>query len=121
MKKPKFEFYTRLNGRTEFIEFLQSLPQKDKQKLLATISVIQEQGLLVAQRMKWIKKLDSDIFEIRSKVSSNIQHALYFHVIDNRYVITHGFTKKSQKTLASEIRHAKELKKEFVENNHDNY
>jgi len=97
MKKPKFEFYTRLNGHTEFLEFLQSLPTKDKQKLLAVISIIQEHGLMIAQRMEWVKKLDSDIFEIRSKVSSNIQRALYFHVVDDRYIITHGFTKKSQK------------------------
>ncbi len=55
MKHPKFEFFTRPNGRTEFIEFLQSLPTKDKQKLLATISMIQEQGLWVAQRMEWVK------------------------------------------------------------------
>lgn len=48
MKYPQFEFYTRPNGRTEFIEFLQSIPTKDKQKLLAIISVIQEKGLLVA-------------------------------------------------------------------------
>lgn len=48
MKYPQFEFYTRPNGRTEFIEFLQSIQTKDKQKLLATISVIQEKGLLVA-------------------------------------------------------------------------
>ena len=107
----KFEFYTCLNGRTEFIEFL----------LLATISLIQEHGLLIAQRMEWVKKLDNDIFEIRSKVSSNIQRALYFHVIGDRYIITHGFTKKTQKTPTSEIRHAKELKKEFEEHNHDNY
>lgn len=117
----KFEFYTCLNGRTEFIEFLQTLPLKDKQKLLATISLIQEHGLFIAQRMEWVKKLDNDIFEIRSKVSSNIQRALYFHVIGDRYIITHGFTKKTQKTPTSEIRHAKELKKEFEEHNHDNY
>lgn len=117
MKHPKFEFYTRPNGKTEFIEFLQSLPIKDKQKLLATISMVQEQGLMVAQRMEWIKKLDSDIFEIRSKASSNIQRALYFHVVDNRFIITHGFTKKTQKTPATEIKHAKTLKKEFEENN----
>ena len=30
MKKPKFEFYTRLNGHTEFLEFLQTIPIKDK-------------------------------------------------------------------------------------------
>ena len=68
MKKPKFEFYTRLNGHTEFLEFLQTIPIKDKQKLVATIATIQEHGLLVAQRMEWVKKLDDDIFEIRSKV-----------------------------------------------------
>lgn len=117
MKYPKFEFYTRPNGRTEFVEFLQTLPTKDKQKLLATISMIQEQGLLVAQRMEWVKKLDNDIFEIRSKVSSNIQRALYFHVVNDRFIITHGFTKKTQKTPTAEIKHAKTLKKEFEENN----
>ena len=121
MKQPKFEFYTRLNGHNEFIEFLQALPKKDKQKLLATIDVIQEKGLLVEQRMEWVKKLDNDIFEIRSKVSSNIRRALYFHAVDDRYIITHGFTKKTQKTPSSEIKHAKELKKEFEENNHGNY
>lgn len=31
--------------------------------------------------MEWGKKLDSDIFEIRSKVSSNIQRALYFMLL----------------------------------------
>jgi len=97
------------------------LPKKDKQKLLATIDVIQEKGLLIAQRMEWVKKLDNDIFEIRSKVSSNIRRALYFHAVDDRYIITHGFTKKTQKTPSSEIKHAKELKKEFEENNHGNY
>ncbi len=61
------------------------------------------------------KKIDSDIFEIRSKVSSNIQQALYFHVSNNRYVITHGFTKKTQKTPKSEIQRAKTIKKEFEE------
>ena len=115
MKHPKFEFYTRTNGRNEFIEFLQNLPIKDRQKLLATISMIQEQGLLVAQRMEWVKKLDSDIFEIRSKVSSNIQRALYFHVVDDRFIITHGFTKKTQKTPKKEIGRAEDIMKQYLE------
>lgn len=113
MKNPKFEFYTRPNGRTEFQEFLDELPKKDKGKLLTVIASIQEHGLLVSQRMEWVKKLDEEIFEIRSKVSSNIQRALYFHVVDNRYVITHGFTKKTQKTPKAQIEHAKQLKVEF--------
>lgn len=121
MKKPIFEFYTRPNGHNEFLEFYHSLPVKDREKLLATISMIEEHGLLVAQRMEWIKKLDNEIFEIRSKVSSNIQRALYFHVVDNRYVVTHGFTKKTQKTPSGEIMKAKNIKKEFEEENNGNY
>ncbi|WP_367986210.1 type II toxin-antitoxin system RelE/ParE family toxin [Streptococcus sp. ZY1909104] len=113
MEKPKFEFYERPNGQVEFIEFLQSLPVKDRAKLLDIIQHVQEHGLLVAQRMEWVKKLDKEIFEIRSKVSSNIQRALYFHVVDNRYVITHGFTKKTQKTPKGQIEHAKAMKLEF--------
>lgn len=121
MKKPIFEFYTRPNGHNEFLEFYHSLPVKDREKLLATISMIEEHGLLVAQRMEWTKKLDNEIFEIRSKVSSNIQRALYFHVVDNRYVVTHGFTKKTQKTPSGEIMKAKNIKKEFEEENNGNY
>nr|WP_314766210.1 type II toxin-antitoxin system RelE/ParE family toxin [uncultured Lachnoanaerobaculum sp.] len=34
-----------------------------------------------------------------------------------QYIITHGFTKKTQKTPVNEIKHAKVLKKEFEENN----
>ena len=42
---------------------------------MSLISVIQDNGLLVAQRMEWVKRLDNEIFEIRSKFSSNIQRA----------------------------------------------
>ena len=47
------------------------MPKKDKQKLLATIDVIQEKGLLVAQRMEWVKQLDNDIETIKFQ---NIVH-----------------------------------------------
>lgn len=54
---------------------------KDQEKLMAVIYLVQEKGLAVAQRMKWVKKIDSEIYEIRSQVSSNIQRALYFSCI----------------------------------------
>ncbi|MGT2745552.1 addiction module toxin RelE [Streptococcus penaeicida] len=119
MKKPKFEFYTRPNGNNEFLIFYKKLPKKDQAKLFATIDMIQEKGLLIAKEMEWIKKIDNEIYEIRSKVSSNIQRALYFHVKDDRFIITHGFTKKTQKTPLKEIAKAKSIKREFEEENND--
>lgn len=113
MKKPEFEFYTRSNGHNEFMEFFESLPQKDQEKLLALISNVQEQGLLIAQKMKWIKKLETNLFELRSEYGNNTQRAIYFHAIDSRYIVTHGFSKKTQKTPPREIAHAIEIRKEY--------
>lgn len=115
MENPEFETYKRPNGHDEFVEWLQELPIKDRAKLMQTITDTQEQGLLVAQRMKWVKKIEGEknLYELRSKVATNIQRAMYFHVESTKYVITHGFTKKEQKTPRSEIKHAIELRKEW--------
>lgn len=115
MEKPKFISYTRPNGHNEFEEFYNSLPTKDRNKLRATIDMIEEAGIQAAIQLEWVKKLDSEIYEIRSKISSNIQRALYFHVRNNQYIITHGFTKKTQKTPTKEIIKAEQIKEEFEE------
>ena len=115
MEKPKFISYTRPNGHNEFEEFYNSLPFKDRNKLRATIEMIEEAGIQAAIQLEWVKKLDSEINEIRSKVLSNIQRVLYFHVKNNQYIITHGFTKKTQKTPIKEIERAKQIKYEFEE------
>ena len=115
MEKPKFISYTRPNGRYEFEEFYNSLPTKDRNKLRATIDMIEKAGIQPAIQLEWVKKLNSEIYEIRSKISSNIQRALYFHIKNNQYIITHGFTKKTQKTPIKEIIRAKQIKQEFEE------
>ena len=118
MNKITFESYKRKNGHDEFIEWIQKLPKKDSAKLLRNIKETEVNGMLVAQRLKWVKKIDTNLYELRSKVGSNIQRAIYFHVVNGRYVITHGFTKKTAKTPLHEIEHAKEIRKEWY--NHEN-
>lgn len=95
MEKPVFRSYTRPNGHNEFKEFILSLPSKDRQKLLSKIILIENKGLLVASKLKLTKKIDINLFEIRSRVSNNIQRVLYFHASGDTFVITHGFTKKN--------------------------
>ncbi|MDF7638031.1 type II toxin-antitoxin system RelE/ParE family toxin [Lactobacillus sp. ESL0791] len=113
MKNPKFKSYKRLNGHNEFIEFYQKLSEKDRGKLAILIDKIQRYGLAIAARMEWIKKIDKNLYEIRTKTSSNIQRVIYFHVEDEQYIITHGFTKKTNKTPKREIEHAKVIRAEF--------
>lgn len=63
MEKPPFDFIKRKDGTSDFEDFLNSIPEKDSAKLLAIIGRTEEYGLLVAQRMEWIKKLDADLYE----------------------------------------------------------
>jgi phage-related protein len=65
--------------------------------------------------MKWTKKLEDDLYELRSKQGSDIQRAIYFQKVGTEYLITHGFTKKSQKTPKTEIEHARAMRKSYLE------
>ena len=114
---PIFEYYVDVNGKCEFEEFLDALPTKDADKLYALISTIQEEGMLTAIRQQWVKRLDSEVFEIRSKISSNIQRALCFHKAKSNYIITHGFTKKTQETPKREIEKAHRIIKKWRDEN----
>jgi phage-related protein len=112
--KPEFDWVRRADGTSEFEDFLASLPVKDAAKLLAVISNTEKQGLEVAIRMQWVKRLEDDFCELRSIRGSNIQRAIYFQVIGTQYVITHGFTKKTQKTPPQELEHAHQVRERYL-------
>lgn len=97
----------------EFETFVLSLPDKDRVKLLNMIQKIEQYGLVIAKKMKWIKKIEDDLYEIRSKVGSNIQRAFYFQIKGNSYYITHAYSKKTQKTSQREIDRAKNTRLKF--------
>lgn len=108
-----FDRITKPDGTSEFDAFLDSLPVKDRNKLLAVMTRTEEYGLLIAEQQKWVKKLRDGIFELRSKQGSDIQRALYFHKVGTNYIITHGFTKKTDKTPEREIDKAKRIMLEY--------
>lgn len=55
MKKIEFDTMTGNQGNDTFDAFLATLPDKEHDKFVARVSEIEEQGLQVATRMKWIK------------------------------------------------------------------
>jgi phage-related protein len=112
--KAKFTWIKRVDGTSEFEDYLDSLSEKDGAKLSALIDKIEDNGLELAKRLNWVKKLRGDICEIRSKQGSDIQRALYFQKLGNQYVITHGFSKKSAKTPESEIVHAENMMAKYL-------
>lgn len=115
MKKIEFDYY----DWDEFKAFLEQLPDKDAAKLIAIIQKIEENGLIVAERQLWVKKLENNLYEIRSKRASNIQRALYFQVQGTNYVITNAFTKKAQKTPESEKKLARNRRNQYFNREDD--
>jgi len=65
-------------------------------------------------REPYSKHLDDCIFELRAKVGSNISRVLYFFFVGRKIVLTHGFTKKTQKTPPSEIEKAKDYRTKYL-------
>ncbi|MGQ5709669.1 type II toxin-antitoxin system RelE/ParE family toxin [Lactobacillus sp. PSON] len=116
MEELDFEFYRRPNGHIEFQEFLDKLSKKDRAKLLATINQVSIKGISIGIQQNWVKFIDKNLYEIRSKVGKNQQRGLYFYVDGTKYMITNGFTKKTKKTPVREINHAKVLRKEYYDN-----
>jgi phage-related protein len=115
MEKPKFRSYRRPNGHDEFQEYMLSLPQKEMAKLQAAIQFTQEQGIEVASRALVVKKLAKNLYELRSRVGKDYQRGLYFHIVGSEYMITHGFSKKTNKTPQREIDHAIDLRAEYYQ------
>lgn len=99
------EFYKTAAGREVVAEFLDTLPPKDMAKVFRDIDLLAEFAPDLYE--PYTKHIDGPIWELRSKFSSNIYRIFYFIWRDNKLVLLHGFTKKTQKTPPREIQTAK--------------
>ena len=106
----EIKFYEDTTGRVPVIEFLDSLDIKMRQKMLRSIQALQDMG--ISLRMPLSESLDDGIFELRAKTGTNISRVMYFFVVGDRAVLTHGFIKK---TPPREIERAKKIRDDYIE------
>lgn len=97
-------FYATESGKEPVRDWLQSLSQEDKKQIGEDIKTVQFGWPL---GLPLIRKLDSDLWEVRSRLSNRIARII-FTVESSYMVLLHGFIKKSQKTPQNELRLAKE-------------
>lgn len=112
MQEFEIVFYDKPDGSEPVKEFLLSVDDKMRARLIKTIELLAHNG--TALRMPYSEHLVDGIFEIRAKVGSDISRVLYFFVIGKRIVLTNGFIKKTQKTPKREIEIAKKYRNEFL-------
>jgi phage-related protein len=59
------------------------------------------------------RAMDDGLFEVRAKAGEGIGRAFYCTLVGGRIVVLHGFIKKTVKTLAKELKIARDRFKEF--------
>lgn len=106
-ERPKFKIVY----SDEVIEFLNSLDDKTKEKIIFNIN----KSKYVIDNELFKKLKGSDIWEFRTKYKSSIYRIFAFWdtVSDTLVVTTHGIIKKTQKTPIKEIKRAEEIRVEY--------
>ena len=104
-------YYENNKGEIPVKDFIDNSSQKDKVRMAKTILLLVEQGSLL--RRPYAAQLEDGINELRIKGTDNQLRILYFYIVDNKAVLTHGFIKKTDKIPRKEIDKAKEYRKDF--------
>ncbi|HKJ37667.1 MAG TPA: type II toxin-antitoxin system RelE/ParE family toxin, partial [Anaerolineales bacterium] len=97
MGKPKWtvEFYRKANGRIPTAEFLDSLSNKERVFIRRSLQRLEEYGTELER--PHVAPLRDHIWEIRKKTHQGNIRLLYFFFDGEKFIITHGFKKKTGK------------------------
>ena len=104
-------FYRTVDGKCPVQEFIDSLPGKVAQKIVWVLKLLEDLEIVPSS---YFKKLvgTEEIWECRIQFGSNT-YRIFCFFIDNSVVLTHGFIKKSQRTLTYEIERAEAYRRDF--------
>ena len=99
----KVVFYRSESGNEPVREWFKELPREDRRRIGEDIKTVQIGWPL---GMPLIRKIDRDLWEVRTTAESGI--ARVFFTVDGDYMILlHGFIKKSQKVPQNELKTAR--------------
>ncbi len=102
-------------AHTDVQEFLYSLPIKLRAKAFRDIELLQCMGNKLCEPYVRIIQGEKNrgLYELRIKFANDIARIVYFTYIDNKYVLLHGFIKKSMKTPVKEIEKARKYMEDY--------
>ena len=98
-----------------------SLPPKLRAKAFRDIELLRQYGgELREPYVKSIKgKSNRGLYELRIKFSNDIARIFYFTHYNNKYVLLHGFIKKTMVTPPQEIERAVSYMEDYLRRNQD--
>ena len=105
------------NGRKPVEEFIDGLDLKMQVKVFGNLALLEQYGNRLS--MPFSQHLEDGIYELRTSQGNNITRVLYFFLTNKRILLTHGFTKKTQKTPRREIERAKQIRANWKDRNNE--
>jgi phage-related protein len=106
------EFW-RQDEKSPSYDWLISQPPKVQARFLHVFELLEERGVQLG--MPHIKQIKGKIYEIRVEQNTNAYRLLYFVFTGRRFVMLHGFEKKTAKTPPGEIEIAQKRMLSFVD------
>ena len=113
MAQWKIEFYQSPSGNLVVYDWFLEQEAKVKARFAQIFDLLQDKGTSVG--MPYVRPIvNTKLYEIRVEQSTNIYRIFYFAYTGQRFILLHGFQKKTQKTPKKEIELAERRRKEFL-------
>jgi len=106
------EYYRDSNGKEPVAGFIDALPLKTRAKVFRLIALLGEYGVLIKE--PYTKQVRDKIRELRIKDTQGAIRILYFTYTGKRFILLHGFIKKTEKTPLREIEIAEKRMNDFI-------
>ena len=106
-KKLQVEFFKTEQKNEPVRDFLKALSLEDKKSVGADIMAVE---MLWPIGYPTIRKLDADLWEVRSSISDKRICRVLFTVSGKRMILLHAFIKKTQKTPKDDMELGKKRK-----------
>ncbi len=108
------EYYETARGTCPVKEFIDSLTDDGQAKYIFITRLLKQYGTLV--KKPYVRPITGHrkLYEIRIKEKDGISRILYFAHTGRKFVLLHGFTKKTEKTPADEIETAEQRMKDHI-------
>lgn len=109
------DFYVKSNGKVPVRDFLHSLEPKLRAKAFKDIELLRIMGEEL--REPYVKPVKGEnnkgLYELRIRFAGDIARIFYFTYCNKKYVLLHGFIKKTMKTPTNEIERARKYMEDY--------
>ncbi|MDQ1355133.1 MAG: hypothetical protein QG657_5443 [Acidobacteriota bacterium] len=106
------EFYKTKMGNIPVREFLDRLNPRQAANVIEAMDLLKTFGLQL--REPYVKFVGDKLYELRIKDPDGAYRIFYFASAGKKFVMVHGFVKKTQKTPVKELAIAKKRMKEYL-------